>query len=343
MPPLIPGVQRKHVPPMAPPPPRPVPLRPRFESKPALPAKARKVRGGERLPDGDVARPEAWAAQRWLRFLEQMAPGPSMVLGMDYAREGQTKRWSVLAAPHQPTRIEAAVQGRAPRPYATTLTFQPITPEQWEQVVAAMSDNAMYAAKLLAGELPTSIEDVFGPLGVRLFPTDAADVQVACNCDFVPERSSGAAASGWCKHATCVGLLLAHRLANEPFLMFSLRGLEHHDLVERLRARRQVVGAALGATPIYQQRVPNVSDVRSAPLEQSLASFWDLGDTSAMDLTPTPPAVSHPLLRRLGPSPWASQAQFPLVGLLASCYDTIGTQAQAGAQPSPPAGEEPSK
>jgi hypothetical protein len=40
-----------------------------------------------------------------------------------------------------------------------------------------------------------------------------------------------------------------------------------------------------------------------------------------LDLSLRPPEVSHPLLRRLGASPWTGPGSFPLVGLLASCYE----------------------
>lgn len=340
VPPLRPDVPRKHTPPMAPPP-KYVPLRPRFESKPVLAAKAKKVRGGVKLPEGDVASPQAWVAQRWLRLLEQACEGPNLVAGLEYAREGQTKRWSVTGVGGG-GKVEAQIQGRSYKPYVTTLLFTPIPHEGWDKVVQAMGENVMYSAKLLAGEMPPSIEDVFSPLGFKLFPTEAAEVRVSCTCGHAMKpRSPGASdapsedGAGWCKHVACLAYLLAHRLATEPFLVFALRGLESHDLLERLRQRRAVVGAALGATPIYQQRVVGVSDVKSPPLEDVVATFWEMG-TPDVDLSLAPPAVSQPLLRRLGPSPWVQSAHavppgvqtptlFPLVGLLASCYETISS------------------
>ena len=333
----------KYAPPMAAPP-KYVPMKPRFESHaPAVPKPVathpKKVRGGVRLPSGEVAPISSWSAQRWMRLMEECAAGPNLVEGLEYSREGQTKRWII-----NPGKIEGQVQGRSVKPYDLRLTIEPIAPDQWDKVVSSMSENAVYAAKLLAGELPSSIEDVFVPLGLKLFPAGAEDVKVRCSCGHSqrPRGSVSASAgvsamrgvdtndvtSGWCKHACCLAYLLAHRLGSEPFLIFSLRGLDYHDLVERLRARRAVVGAALGATPIYQQRVAGVSDVKSAPLEDSLGEFWDMGESAKqLDLPLEPPAVSHPLLRRLGQSPWTGQATFPLVGLLASCYDTISEQA----------------
>lgn len=342
------------------------PLRP---SPRPLPAKPRKVRGGVKLPAGDIAPPSshtAWASQRWLRLIEQAAVGQPLVEGLEYARLGQTKRLEVT-----PGQVAAAVQGRAERPYTTTVALTPLAHEQWEQVVSAMSEGAIYAAKLLSGELPPNIEDIFGPLGLKLFPTEPAELKVSCNCAQImaaresamsvrtlgsqsaangaPGRSAPTAGpapnapadaptgttEGWCKHVCCVTYLIAHKLASEPFLMFTLRGMEGHDLLERLRQRRTLAGAAGGSTPVYPQRVPGVSDAPFPSLEESIEKFWDAGPgLQQIDLPLSPPAVSHPLLRRLGPSPFTG-AQFPLVGLLASCYDVIGEKAQMPAEASP--------
>ncbi len=46
-----------------------------------------------------------------------------------------------------------------------------------ERALQSMSDQAIYAAKLLVGELPTNIEDLFGP-GPRFFPAEAVDIRL---------------------------------------------------------------------------------------------------------------------------------------------------------------------
>lgn len=285
------------------------------------------MRGGIKLAAGDIAAPTAWAAQRWLRLIELAANGQRLVEALeDYARAGQTKRITYL-----PGRIEAVVQGRADRPYSTTIAFETFPHELWDKVVATMADGALYAAKLLANELPPNIEDVFAPLNLKLFPTDGAEIRHVCTCfewrtDNVQQGapvSHVPIAGKWCKHVCCVAYLFAQRLAEEPFLMFQMRGMEGQELIERLRQQRVVAGAALGVTPVYTQRVAGVADLPVKGLEECIENFWDAGGSLGdLDLPLSPPAVSHPILRRLGQSPFTSAA-FPLVGLLASCYDTV--------------------
>ena len=111
----------------------------------------------------------------------------------------------------------------------------------------------------------------------------------------------------------------------DPFLIFTLRGLPREELLERLRQRRAVVGAGDGTVPVYSPVVPGVSDVEARPLEECIEHFWEMGpEIERVDMPVARTEVSHPLLRRLGPSPFgAGQGKFPLVGLLATCYEVI--------------------
>lgn len=298
------------------------PNRPKPADKP-VPRNPRRVRGGVRLSRGVVEGPALWAAQRWLRVIEQGAPGQNMIEGLAYARDGQTRRIDIL-----PGCIEADVQGRAERPYLTRLELATIPPGGWERVIGVMSQEATYAARLLAGELPANIEDAFGPLDLRLFPADAAEVRVCCTCADHRQAAPGQHPDArWCKHACCVAYLVAQRLATEPFLVFLMRGMPGPDLLMRLREQRAVVSLPVGdRVPVYVQHVPGLADITAPPLEATLAHFWEAGPGLAdIDVSLDKPEVSHALLRRLGPSPLGGS--FPIVGLLASCYDVISEAA----------------
>lgn len=371
-------------------PPNPSP-NPSFQPKPVKP---RKVRGGIKLASETGAYPESWAAQRWLRLVEQAAPGAAMVAGLEYAKLGQTRTMAL-----EPGWIRGSVQGTVISAYRTSIALPTLAHDQSERVVAAMVDQAVYAAKLLAGELPANIEDVFAPLGLRLFPTDPAELVTKCNCrDVAPPPTPGGmmgmrrdmsgmrpgqfslnrgqsagqsqpaiptagagtatppaaspspgpaaagapggaatpvapvvapARGGWCKHACCLAYLVAEKLTTDPFLIFTLRGLPREELLEGLRQRRAVAGAGQGPVLVYSPLVPGVSDVEPAPLEECVGHFWEAGpELDALDLPLGRPEVSHPLLRRLGPSPFgAGGGKFPLVGLLATCYEVISEAA----------------
>ncbi|MBY0310940.1 MAG: hypothetical protein K2W85_02605 [Phycisphaerales bacterium] len=327
----------------------------------------RRVVGGFRLnhrpptvADMVVGNPEepdrssgwTWAAARWMRIVEERAPGDQLAEGFEYARAGQTRSIDIRSG-----MISARVQGRMPQAYKTSVRLPAFTPEQWDKVLSLMIGQAKYAASLLAGELPSNIEDMFAPAGLSLFPADASDLSCSCECDvftgrvtqFAPGggvpmpppaappptsssrkgKSGGPVGVQFCKHVCCTMYLVADRLASSPLSIFMLRGLPEQDLLERLRQARALQGlarAGVSAAPVY---TPHVSGVGAAPtpLDADLdpAGFWSSEDPDALSRVDMPiarPEVSHPLLRRVGPSPFTG-AKFPITGLLATCYDVI--------------------
>lgn len=282
----------------------------------------RRVRGGVKTKTKPGEVPKSWVTQRVLRVAEQAASGEALREGLEYAALGQAKRLTV-----EGTLCEAVIQGRADKPYKTTLTLEEFSGPEQEQVIGTMGEQVRYAAKLLAGELPSNIEDVFAPLGLRLLPTEVGDLRPACSCADWSEESP------WCKHAVCLTALLAERLGDDPMLVFGLRGMPIDHLVEGLRQRRVAGSGTAGPTPVLQPHVPGVTDRSSAPLDQSLEDFWEPG-TGLLELdTPIePPPINCLLLRRLGPSPFP-EGRFPLLGLLATCYDLIGQKAAEGVAP----------
>ncbi len=278
-----------------------------------LPMNPRRVRGGVRMKrkEGD---PEAWAEQRLWRIAEQAADGDTLKEGLEYARGGQTRRVTFNEGI-----AEGSVQGRRTRAYVTTVSLPNYSPDDAANVIKALGDQARYAAKLLAGELPTSIEDVFVPLGLHLFPESEKDFEISCTCkeDNQP----------WCKHAVCVTALLGEKLAGDPFLIFELRGIPRDHLVEGLRDVRALTTMGPGPQPVYAAHVTGLSDTPPGDLTESIHNFWKApGRGEAPSIPVEPPEVSHPLLRRLGPSPF-QESRFPLVGLLATCYELIGRDA----------------
>ena len=330
------------------PPPSSSPEPRRFEPRPPKPTlRPRRVYNGVKLRSKDGPDLSSWAAQRWMRLVETCAPGDQLAEGVQYAKLGQARTLDA-----QPGLVAARVQGRMPDSYSAAVRLPKFQPEHWEGILAAMTAQARYAATLLAGDLPANIEDLFIPLGLKLFPTDPSEVAVSCTCDIargIPPAPAVPTVQGppppaapvvpipWCKHVCCVMVLLADRFSADPFLIFTLRGMPGADLLERLAQRRALAGttqSASAASPIYLPHLPGASDVQAAPLEETLDTFWTVGPTlSQLEMPIEPPEVTHPLLRRLGPSPFdpSTGAKFPLVGLLATCYDVISRAAVEGA------------
>lgn len=292
--------------------------------RPQPPMHPRKVRGGIRFTRPGAAFPESWAATRWLRLVSDAAAEPVVAEGLQYARLGQTRSLSIEAGA-----VRAVVQGRAPRAYETAIALDAYTHDQWEAVIGAAIDQPVYGARLMSGEFPVALEELLTRRGLPLLPPDAPGLRARCTC-----AEAAKSPGTWCKHACCAACLVAERLADDAFVLFALRGLPREELTERVRQRRALEGAGLEGVPVYSPHVAGVADAQARPLEDLADRFWDApradGDAPAHDLPMDPPEVSHPLLRRLGASPFASPdghgrapATFPIVGLLATCYDVV--------------------
>jgi uncharacterized Zn finger protein len=332
-------------------------------------AKPRKVRGGFKLETKAGPVSMAWAGQRLMRVVEELATGDQLTEGVEYARLGQTRVLTIT-----PGHVHARVQGRMPTAYAVDIRLPVFTFDQWEQVIGAMVAESRYLAALLSGDVPAGIDDLFSPLRLHLFPAEASHLSVTCTCGKaraqylaamqaagqMPPATLSPVVEPWCKHVCCVMALIAERTGKDAFLMMELRGLAKDDLLERLRQRRAIAaprGPALAPStsdgeapppppdnrpvPVYMPRIPGVSDAPSTPLDQDTDRFWTAGaELNELDLAIGPPEVNHALLRRLGPSPFPG-GKFPLLGLLSTCYTVISERAVAEAEIGPGAGNLP--
>ncbi len=249
-----------------------------YEPSRPLPAKdgikAKNVRG---------AFGTSWWAKRWLAVLESFGWGSRLTRGRSYARQGQ-----VLNIELQAGQVSAKVQGSRATPYKVKIQLPPLSDAQWERAVDGMATQALFAARLLASEMPQSIEDAFGAADVPLFPQSARDVATDCSC---PDPANP------CKHIAAVYYLLGERFDEDPFLLFQLRGRTREQIVEALRARRA------SATDEAPHDLPTPAEAMPR-LEDLLDRFYQAGsqlDTVAPRIAA--PEMQAGILRRMGAPP----------------------------------------
>jgi uncharacterized Zn finger protein len=125
--------------------------------------------------------------------------------------------------------VTATVQGSRPRPYQVRIGVPTYGKTEWARIEQAMADSAWYAAKLLAGEMPGDIEDVFASVGLALFPSNAGELSMDCGC---PDPQVP------CKHLAAVCYLLAESFDTDPFGILALRGRDRDTLLDNIKARR---------------------------------------------------------------------------------------------------------
>ena len=101
-------------------------------------------------------------------MLESFNIGARLARGRSYARSGQ-----VLAIAVAEGRVTAKVQGSRPTPYDVTIQVKTLSEAEWAKVLDALGRQALFAAKLLAGEMPQDIEPVFEEVGALAVPRAA--------------------------------------------------------------------------------------------------------------------------------------------------------------------------
>jgi uncharacterized Zn finger protein len=226
-------------------------------------AKRIPVEDGLELRSRRGAIGESWWSRRFLSAVESILSGGRLTRGRTYARQGQVIDLGIGAG-----LVVAQVQGSRRTPYGVQISMPAASDARWEAIVDALAAQAGYAARLLAGELPHEIEDVFAGAGVALFPERGSHLTTSCTC---PDWASP------CKHAAAVCYLMAEAFDDDPFLLLAFRGREREALLDELRDRRGLAVDEGGAGGAGGALAPSETPTRAAPLADSLATFWSGG------------------------------------------------------------------
>lgn len=277
---------------------------------------ARPVKDGIKTKSQRGAIGESWWSKRWVEVLESFDIGARLSRGRSYARRGQ-----VISISVEPGKVKAQVQGSMPRPYAISIELTTLSTAEWERVVDIMASRAVFAAKLLAGEMPTNIEEAFKDAHVSLFPARSSDLETDCSC---PDWSNP------CKHIAAVYYILAEHFDEDPFLIFKLRGRTREQIITELRARRvSQVPDTIGAPTetIASEPLPTTSD------------FWQAGsELDSFSIHIEQAQGQNVVLKQLGDVPFDINGKM-ISPRLAEAYALVAQaaiqKAFSGAAPAP--------
>lgn len=184
------------------------------------PTKPIEVKGGIKAKSKRGSFAQSWWAKRWIKTLESFNMGARLGRGKSYARKGQVTSIKIEAG-----LVRAKVQGSNPTPYSVTIKVRTLTGSEWELLAEKIAMKPIFAAKLLAGEMPEDIDSAFRETGLSLFPETLDDLETDCSC---PDWSNP------CKHIAAVYYLLGEEFDRDPFLIFKLRGVDMEDFMSIL-------------------------------------------------------------------------------------------------------------
>jgi uncharacterized Zn finger protein len=283
------------------------------------------VEGGVKAKSKRGAIGEQWWSQRFISVLESYGMHGRLQRGRTYARRGQVIDFDLRIG-----KVTARVQGSRPAPYKVTIGVLPLTTAQWKVVEARLAGAALFRAKLLAGEMPAEIEDVFAECGTPLFPRSASDLDMHCSC---PDWEVP------CKHLAAVCYVLAEAFDEDPFALLAWRGRDKDELLATLR--RTGTGSAAGAGSAAGHDAAAVvgedgsvsatravlADVLGPPLSASSGpDFWSAGLSMARLrslATPPPSAAAPDLLLRIAEPPEVKIRNKDLRTILTQAYEAL--------------------
>jgi len=269
-----------------------------------------------RLTSGSETVGRSALARVWADFILEKSRENALDEGWEYAKRGQVLSLSVS---DEPGVLAARVQGRAARPYTVRLAVEAVTAEQWDRIIKDIADRPRLVAGVVQRELTNDVLDQIEEIGLVLRPVGMrGEVRAECSCGRCRQGERG-----WCKHVVAAGLIFADKLDSEPLLTCSLRGMEPDEIIERIRMLRSIEIGGGQTEAVRAIEWPESRQVVAQPFESVVGEFWSLDSRlDELETSPGQPEVAHALLRRLGPSPF-TESRFPMVGLMATCYDLV--------------------
>ncbi|BAY19593.1 zinc finger SWIM domain-containing protein [Anabaenopsis circularis NIES-21] len=227
-----------------------------------------------------------WWSQRWLELLDSYRFKKRLERARNYARQG-----NVLSIEFKGAKVLAKVQGSEVEPYKVSLSLDSFSDEEWGYVIETMSKKALFSAKLLAGEMPQNIEEVFTANGLSLFPFTLGDVHSKCSC---PDKANP------CKHVGAIYYQLGDRFSEDPFVLFQLRGRTKEQIISDLRQLRGAKSEVNTHLALDTQK-PLAHKQSSV----NLNSFWEYHEPLDSSLVVITPSMSETVLDVLGAIPLA--------------------------------------
>jgi uncharacterized Zn finger protein len=234
-----------------------------------------------------------WSEQ-FIGMLESLRMPAQFALGRRYARAGHVRQLTISSS-----LAAALVLDEDGQTYRAKIAVRAFSGADWNRIEKALAQQAIYAAKLLAGQLPDDIDGLLASFGLSLFPDSLGDLAMDCSCP------------GWqnpCRHLTAACYALAESFDGDPFGILAWRGRGREELLDRLRALRIEPAASV------------VEPAQPPPL----SGFWTAGPRMATPKDNVPGSVRRPdaLLDQLDP-PRLAAGRHDVLDLLRTAYRVI--------------------
>ena len=170
-----------------------------------------------------------WWGEQWLNSLSHIDYSNRLPRGVRYARNG-----SVQSIEIDNGTIEAYVAGSQRIPYSVTIGVQQFDKKKVKAFVDRLVEHPLLLASLMQRRLDPGVLKIAEDSGLKVFPSSWKDLQMHCSC---PDWAVP------CKHIAAVIYKVSEEIDNNPFLVFSLHGM---DLLGELKKRGLLSDKAAG-------------------------------------------------------------------------------------------------
>lgn len=177
---------------------------------------------------------QTWWGVQWLNSLSQIDYDNRLPRGRSYANKGSVTKIEIRQG-----NIHAKVKGPRPQPYTVKIEVPPIPQQQTKVLLDALALDPVVISKMLNRELDPAVLERARMLKINIFPVRWSDLSMGCSC---PDWAVP------CKHLAAVIYLISREIDGNPFMVFSLKGV---DLIQELKARHiSIESEAKAALPI---------------------------------------------------------------------------------------------
>ncbi len=280
---------------------------PKCDNRDAPAARARVGAHAESLKIEQALMLQSWQACQWCDAITDMTDAVSAHLpkAIPLVSAGLVNNICVT-----PGCIEATIFDQV-----ISIEVRQFAVGQWRNVIAMLSDRAIFTTSLLNGELPQGLADIFKQASLALFPSKLREFSFRCNCTATAQP---------CEHACAVLIAFAQKLEEDPFNIIALRGMTRDNLLTLIRSARsdQVVDEKTRYRITYELPAQSVSFSEFySPRE--LRDGQDAIESLNFHISYAPAT----LLRRLGtPSAW--HAPMSVESVLQPIIDAAAREAE---------------
>lgn len=168
--------------------------------------------------------------------------------GRSYVRGGMVAHLAIT-----PGKIEALVSGSSL--YNIAIEIQPLAPKKWDAIRRSCQGKVGSLIELLQGKLDKQVMQIVTHRDTGLFPAPH-EIKMKCDC---PDYA------GLCKHLAAVLYGIGARLDHEPDLLFTLRQVDHLQLIEQIATNE--LAAPAGEAAIADAKLGDIFGIEMDPGE----------------------------------------------------------------------------